>query len=385
MISRKKLLQTVRAALQRSRVVALIGPRQCGKTTLARMIIKANSPNYFDLEDPASLGRLSEPMIALNDLKGVVVIDEVHRRPEIFSILRILADRQPTSARFLILGSATPQLLRQSSESLAGRLEVIEMGGFNLAELGEEHHGLHWLRGGLPLSYLAKDEKISWIWRKQFIQTFLERDVPQFGIRIPALTMLRFWTILSHYHGQIWNAEETARSLAMKGAAVRSYLDLLTGLFMIRQLQPWQANIKKRQVKAPKIYFTDSGLLHQLLGIHNQLELLTHPKTGASWEGYVINEALRLLEPDESFFWSTHQGAEIDLVMRKNTRLYGLEVKRGDAPRKTPSMQIAMDNLDLEKIVVIYPGERRYMISARMEAVPLREIIGGWDALFSEK
>ena len=302
MIRRPQALSQIRHALRRSRVVALIGPRQCGKTTLARQIVPPDSLNYFDLEDPASLARLAEPMTALAGLRGVVVIDEIQRRPELFAVLRVLADRRPLPARFLILGSATPGLLRQSSESLAGRLEVVPLTGFSLAEVEARTVNRHWQRGGFPLAYLAKSQADSLFWRRQFIQSFLERDLPQLGVTIPAPALLRFWTMLAHYHGQIWNAAEPARSLGVSEPTVRRYLDLLTGLIMVRQLPPWHENLKKRQVKAPKVFIRDSGLLHQLLGIRTEAELLAHPKCGASWEGYAIEETLKAVQPDEVYF-----------------------------------------------------------------------------------
>ena len=285
MIERSQLIARLQQALKRSRVVALLGPRQCGKTTLARQIVDIPSPNYFDLESPAVLARLAQPMSMLQDLSGVVVIDEIQRVPELFPILRVLADRVPLPARFLILGSASPALLRQSSESLAGRISRVMMIGFSLAEIGFEQRARHWLRGGYPVSFLAEDDAESFGWRTDFTQTFLERDLPQFGFSISATTLLRFWTMTAHYHGQIWNSAEPARSLGIGETTVRRYLDLLTDVFMIRQLQPWHANLKKRQVKAPKIYFRDTGLLHQLLGIRSEKDLLNHPKGGASWEG----------------------------------------------------------------------------------------------------
>lgn len=382
MLERPTLFHRVRTALERSRVVVLLGPRQCGKTTLAREFVEVNSPHYFDLEDPVSLARLDEPMTALRDLRELVVIDEVQRRPALFPILRVLADRQPLPAQFLVLGSASPELLRQSSESLAGRLEIVMMTGFSLAEVGMEVQTRHWLRGGFPLSFLARAETDSLVWRKNFIQTFLERDLPQAGITTPAIALLRFWTMLAHYHGQIWNAAEPARSLGVSEPTVRRYLDLLSGMFMIRQLPPWHANLKKRQVKAPKIYFRDTGLLHQLLGIRSEQELLSHPKCGASWEGYVIEETLQTLEPDEAYFWATHNGAEIDLVLLKDGRLLGVECKRMDAPRLTPSMRIALEDLKLERIAVVYPGTRRYPLAERVEVVPLEVLGDGIEGLF---
>jgi predicted AAA+ superfamily ATPase len=377
MIKRLNLDRQVQQALKRSRVVALIGPRQCGKTTMARDLVSANSPNYFDLEDPQSLARLDEPMTALKPLRGTVVIDEVQRRPDLFQVLRVLVDRKPLPARFLILGSTSPDFFRQSAESLAGRIETIEMRGFCLEEIGWKVQMRHWFRGGFPLSYLARTEKDSEIWRKQFIQTFLERDLVQWGINIPALTLLRFWTMLAHYHGQTWNAAEPARSLGVAEPTVRRYLDILSGVFMIRQLFSWHANLKKRQVKAPKVYFRDTGLLHHLLGIRSEKELLMHPKCGASWEGYVIEETLHALRPDATYYWATHNGAEIDLIMIKDGKMLGVECKRLDAPRLTPSMKIALHDLQLERILVIYPGTQHYKIADRIEAVPFKEVVRG--------
>ncbi len=381
-IERTALLKHIRSALRRSRIVAIIGPRQCGKTTLARELLEPGSPNYFDLEDPTSLARLDEPMTALRGLKGLVVIDEVQRRPELFPVLRVLADRKPQPAKVLILGSASPDLLRQSSESLAGRLETVRMSGFSLAELGAQAQRRHWLRGGFPASFLARSESDSLAWRKNFIQTFLERDLPQLGITAPATVLRRFWTMLAHYHGQTWNAADPARSLGVTEPTVRRYLGILSGVLMVRQLQPWYANLRKRQVKAPKLYLQDTGILHQLLGIRSENDLLHHPKSGASWEGYVIEETLKAVEPDEAYFWATHSGAEIDLVLLKKGRLLGVECKRKDAPRLTPSMSIALEDLKLERIAVVYPGDKRYRLAARVEAVPFEAVAQGVKGLF---
>ncbi len=385
MIDRKDLVHNVRLALRRSRVVALIGPRQCGKTTLVQRLLDADSTNHFDLEDPSSLPRLDEPMTALQGLKGLVVIDEVQRKPELFTVLRVLADQKPLPARFLILGSASPELLRQSSESLAGRIETVAMSGFSIGEVGISFQTRHWIRGAFPLSFLARTEADSFAWRKNFIQTFLERDIPQWGIGTPAIALLRFWTMLAHYHGQTWNAAEPARSLGVSEPTVRRYLDILSGVFMIRQLTPWHANLKKRQVKAPKIYFRDTGLLHQLLGIRSEKELLSHPKCGASWEGYVIEETIKATEPDETYYWATHSGAEIDLVLIKNGRMLGVECKRIDAPRITPSMRIAREDLHLEQIAVVYPGTKRYSLGDGVTAVPLDAVADGMKGLFPKK
>ena len=386
MIGRHRYLELIREALRRSRVVALIGPRQSGKTTLARQIVPPGSVQYFDLEDPASLARLAEPMTALASLRGVVVIDEVQRRPDLFPILRVLADRTPASARFLILGSASPDLLHQSSESLAGRLETIALSGFGLAEIGARALDRHWLRGGFPRAFLARTNADSLVWRRQFIHTFLERDLPQLGITIAAPALLRFWTMLAHDHGNIWNAADPARSLGVSEPTVRRYLDLLAGLFMVRQLPPWHENLRKRQVKSPKVYLRDSGLLHHLLGIGSEADLLSHPKCGASWEGYAIEETLKILQPDEASFWATHQGAELDLFLIKDGRRLGVEIKRVDAPTLTPSMRIAYHDLQLEHLVVLYPGTARYALADWASALPLAVLAqGNGDALFPRR
>jgi predicted AAA+ superfamily ATPase len=355
--------------------VALLGPRQCGKTTLARRFVPTESLNYFDLEDPSGLARLTEPDTALRPLKGLVVIDEIQRRPDLFSLLRVLADRKPPPSRFLILGSASPDLLKQSSETLAGRLETVLLEGFRLADLGAGAQLRHWVRGGFPLSFTARTEANSVAWRRQFLQTFLERDLPQLGVTIPAVALRRFWSMIAHYHGQIWNAAELARALAVNESTVRRYLDLMTGVFMIRQLPPWFENLGKRQVKAPKVYVRDSGLLHALLGIANQRDLEHHPKVGASWEGYAVEEVLKALQPDEAYYWATHNGAEIDLVLFKKSRRIGVECKRADAPTLTRSMHIALTDLRLNRIFVVYPGEKRYTLAKRVEVVPLAEFV----------
>jgi uncharacterized protein len=374
-INRKTDRELVRAALKRSRIVALLGPRQSGKTTLARQFVSTDSINYFDLEDPQSLARLSEPDTALRPLKRLVVIDEIQRRPDLFPLLRVLADRRPLPARFLILGSASPDLLKQSSETLAGRLETVPLEGFLLADLGAKSQNRHWIRGGFPLSFTARTEADSLVWRRQFLQTFLERDIPQLGITIPAVALRRFWNMVAHYHGQIWNAAELARALAVNESTVRRYLDLMTGLFMVRQLPPWFENLGKRQVKAPKVYIRDTGLLHALLGVASQRDLELHPKVGASWEGYAVEEILKSFRPDDAYFWATHQGAELDLLLFKRGRRIGIECKRADAPVLTPSMRIALADLKLDELRVVYPGEKRYTLARKIEVVPLAELV----------
>lgn len=381
MIERKKLIQQVRYALEHNRVVALIGPRQCGKTTIARQIVTPDSSNYFDLEDPVSLLRLDHPKTALQDLRGIVVIDEVQNKPDLFPILRVLCDRTPLPARFLILGSASPALLRQSSESLAGRISIIPMSGFKLEEVGINMLNQHWERGGFPLSFLAEAERQSWEWRKNFVATFLERDVPQFGGKISSTSLFRFWSMLAHYHGQIWNAAEAARTLNINESTARRYLDLLQDLFMVRQLQPWFTNIGKRQVKSPKIYFRDTGLLHYLLGIKSADELAIHPRMGASWEGYALEEIIKATQPDEAYFWATHSGAELDLLLIKDNKRIGVECKRMDAPKLTPSMRTAMKDLELDKLVVVYPGSQPYSLADGITVAPLTKAIAGGEIL----
>jgi len=382
MIKRSGLKLRLQKALERSRAVVLLGPRQCGKTTLARELVDVTSANYFDLEDPESIRRLDNANTALAGLKGLVVIDEVQRRPELFPILRVLLDRRPLPAKFLILGSVSPELLKQSSESLAGRIETIVMGGFGLDEVGPKQSQRLWLRGGFPLSFLAKNDADSFIWRKSFIQMFLERDLRQQGIAAPTVALYRFWTMLAHTHGQIWNAADPAGSLGVSQPTIRRYLDILSGVFMVRQLQPWHANTKKRQVKSPKIYIRDTGMLHTLLGVKTESDLLGSPRCGASWEGYVIEEVIHSVDPDEVYFWATHNDAEIDLVFMKNGRMYGLECKRADAPKMTPSMKIALEDLKLEHIAVVYPGKKRYTLNKKVTVVPFDAISGGMKTIF---
>jgi hypothetical protein len=375
MIDRASDTALVRTALKRSRVVALLGPRQCGKTTLARQFVPPDSLNYFDLEEPASLARLAEPDTALRPLKKLVVIDEIQRRPDLFPLLRVLADRSPLPARFLILGSASPDLLRQSSETLAGRIETVPLEGFRLSDLGAAAQYRHWLRGGFPLAYTPRIERDSLAWRRQFLQTLLERDLPQLGVRIPTVALRRFWNMVAHYHGQIWNASELARALAVNESTVRHYLDLMTGVFMVRQLPPWFENLGKRQVKAPKVYVRDTGLLHTLLGVTDRRSLEHHPKVGASWEGYAVEEVLKAHQPDEAYYWATHSGAEIDLILFKNGRRIGVECKRADAPSLTPSMRIAMADLKLDQLFVVYPGEKTYSLAKNVQVIPLAKFV----------
>lgn len=378
-VPRPRHLERVRSLLRRSPVVAILGPRQSGKTTLARAVRRAAAgpAAVYDLEDPADLARFADPMLALRPLRGLVIIDEVQRQPGLFESLRVLADRRGTPARFLVLGSASPALLRQSSESLAGRLAFHELAGFSLEEVGAPALDRLWLRGGFPRSFLARSAAASLDWRLDFIRTFLERDVPQLGVSIPAAALGRFWTMLAHYHGQIWNASEFARAFGVSDMTVRRYLDLLAATFVVRVLQPWHENIAKRQVKSPKIYLADSGLLHGLLNLGTPRDLERHPKVGASFEGYAIStvvDRLRARWP-ECYFWATHAGAELDLlVVRGRTRL-GFEVKRTVAPTVTPSMRAALADLQLSRLDVIHAGDATFRLAPRIRAVALSRIL----------
>jgi len=352
----------------------LLGPRQCGKTALARRFAAGEKAEYFDLEDPTDARRLENPSLALEPLAGLVVIDEIQRKPELFPLLRVLADREALPARFLILGSASPDLIRTSSETLAGRVEFVYMSGFDLEEVGTEHLTRLWHRGGFPLSYLAQTDEDSAAWRDNFISTFLERDLRSFGIESPPAQLRRFWTMLAHTHGQIWNAAQLAVSLGLSSMTVRRYLDILQGAFMIRVLQPWHENIKKRQVKSPKVFLQDSGLLHSLLEIRGQRALLGHPKLGASWEGFALDQIIRCLQIGTPYFWATHAGAELDLLATVDGRRYGFECKYSDAPGATRSMHTAVAELQLEYLFVIYPGSKAYPLGEKVTVVPLSQI-----------
>ena len=356
-------------------VTALYGPRQCGKTTLARSLVKADSPNYFDLEDPVSARRLAEPMTALRPLRGLVVIDEVQRQPDLFPVLRVLADRRPRPARFLILGSASPELLRQGSESLAGRIALVEMTGFQLPEISDGHERRLWWRGGFPGAFLARSDSAARSWQENFIRTFLERDIREFGSQIPAATLRRLWTMIAHYHGNIGNASELGRSLGDSHTTIKRHLDLLSGALMVRQLPPWHENLAKRQVKTPKLYVRDSGLLHALLDVPSFRALEGNPKLGASWEGFVIEEILRRTGDRQAYFWSTQSGAELDLLLFHGGQRIGVEVKYADAPGLTKSMRIAREDLSLNQLYVVYPGREAYPLERGVEVLPLTEIL----------
>lgn len=354
-------------------MVALIGPRQCGKTTLARELAEARRSTYFDLEDPLDLERLAQPKIALGLPDGLVVIDEVQRRPDLFPVLRVLADQQRRGRRFLILGSASPELLRQGSETLAGRIAFVEMAGFDLGEVGAAALRRLWWRGGFPRSFLARSDAASSRWRRDFIRTFLERDVMQLGIRIPAPVLRRLWMMLAHCHGQTWNASEISRSLGEAHTTVKRHLDALTGALVVRQLRPWHENLGKRQVKAPKVYVRDPGLLHALLGVDSAAALDAHPKVGASWEGFVVEELIGLAGERNAFYWRTQAGAELDLLLFLQGRRIGVEVKYADAPSMTRSMHACIESLKLDWLYVVYPGRETYAVRPCVEVMPLAQ------------
>jgi predicted AAA+ superfamily ATPase len=374
MVQRPRFLERLRAAVSRSPVTALLGPRQCGKTTLAGMFARGRSATFYDLESQPDLRRLQNPELALAAERGLVVLDEIQARPELFGVLRVLADRPRSRSRFLVLGSASPDIVRGASESLAGRVEFVELAGFDLTEAGTGSWQRLWLRGGFPRSWLAKKAEDSRVWREGLIRTFLERDVPQLGITIPAAAMRRFWTMLAHYHGQTWNASEIAGSMGLSDKTVRSYLDILTGTFMVRQLQPWHENVGKRQVKAPKVFLRDSGLLHSLLDLADRHRLFAHPRVGASFEGFVIEEVLRAVAPQQAFFWATYGGAELDLFFLRDGRRYGVEVKFSEAPSTTRSMRTAIEALSLDHLWVVYPGRHAYPADGSITMWPVSEI-----------
>ena len=361
-------------ALRESPVVALLGPRQAGKTTLAREAAKGLGAEFFDLEDPVDLSRLANPKLALESLRGLVVLDEAQRQPELFPILRVLADRPRVPARFLLLGSASPHLVRGVSESLAGRVRLIEMGGFDLSEAGPELMTRLWQRGGFPRSFMAPSDQRSFRWRGDFISTFLERDIPQLGLSIPAAALRRFWTMVAHYHGQIWNAAEFARSIGSSEPTARRYLDILCGAYVARQLPPWFENVAKRQVKAPKVYIRDSGILHALLSLPTMRDLAAHPKYGASWEGFALEQVLSRADTRDAYFWATHGGAELDLLLMKGGRRIGFEFKCADAPRMTKSMRVALADLRLERLFVVYPGARSYDLEEKVRVLALSDL-----------
>jgi uncharacterized protein len=379
MTTRDAHLRRVASLLKRFPVVALLGARQVGKTTLAtQLLAAARSPGMrFDLESPSDVAQLADPLLALGERRGLVVLDEVQRRPELFPVLRVLADRRPLRARFLVLGSASPELLRQTTESLAGRIAYHELPGFSVQEVGVQHLNRLWVRGGFPKSFLSRSDTASMEWRQQFIRTFVERDLPALGMNVAGDTMRRFWTMLAHQHAQLWNASEIGRSFGVADTTVRGYLDRLTDALVVRQLKPWHENIGKRQVKAPKIYVRDSGLLHALLNLVSQRDIEAHPKLGASWEGYVIGQIVQQLDvrPDEVSFWRTHTGAELDLLVVRGQRRIGFEIKRTTAPTITPSMRSAMQDLRLDSLTVVHAGAESFRLGKQTRAVPVARLV----------
>jgi len=374
MIPRPKPINQIDSAFRIHPITALLGPRQCGKTTLARMIAEREPSTYFDLENPVDIRRLSAPLTVLENLSGLVVVDEIQRRPDLFELLRVLVDRPQSPARFLVLGSASPTLVKAASESLAGRIGFVDLSGFDLWEVGLENRTRLWLHGGFPSSFLAEDVAASVAWRNDFTRTFLERDIPQLGITIPAETLRRFWTMVAHYHGQVWNAAQFARSLGTSENTARRYLDILAGTYMVRILPPWFENIRKRQVKAPKIYIRDSGILHSLLQLHTLADLQGHPKLGSSWEGFALELVVRTLQTHDTYCWATHAGAELDLFVTAKGKRYGFEFKFADAPGRSRSMHAAIQDLHLEHLWVIYPGQQEYALDERISAIPIEVI-----------
>lgn len=378
-LPRTRHLKALRRLLRGHPVVAVLGARQVGKTTLARQFVARHRgpAAVFDLEDPREVARLADPMLALGDRRGLVVLDEVHRRPDLFPLLRVLVDRPRNPARFLVLGSASPSLLGQGSETLAGRIAFYELPGLSLDEVGGARLGRRWVRGGFPRSYLARTERESVTWRRNFVRTFLERDIPGLGLRIPPQTLHRFWSMLAHYHGQILNTSELARSFGVADTTIRHYLDVLSSTFVVRQLPPWAENISKRQVKAPKVYLADSGLLHTLLDVETPHDLERHPKVGASWEGLLMEAVIQQLgaRRDQCYFWATHAGAELDLLVVRGRRRLGFEFKRTAAPQVTPSMRTALRDLKLSRLDVIHAGEHSFRLAPRVRAVAAARLL----------
>ena len=378
MVDRIRDIKELDSLLDQFPVVGIVGARQVGKTTLARILARQRLPavTHFDLEHPEDQARLRDPMLALKDLGGLVIIDEIQRAPDIFPVLRVLADREDAQTRFLILGSASPEMLRQGAESLAGRIAYHELGGFTLEDGGIDQLDTLWIRGGFPRSFLAADEQQSMRWRTAFIQTFLERDLGQLGITIPATTLRRFWNMVAHYHGQLWNASEFSRSFGISDTSVRRYLDILTSALVLRQLSPWHENVGKRQVKSPKVYVADSGMLHALLGIDDLSALEGHPKLGASWEGFLLDQIIRLngLQWKECFFWRTYAGAELDLLIVKGNRRIGFEIKRTSSPSLTPSMRNAIHDLALDQCYLVHAGQHSFPLADHVDAISASRI-----------
>jgi uncharacterized protein len=356
-------------------VVVLLGPRQCGKTTISRFFSDTDIFDRYDLENPQDKARLEQALLVLSEAKGRVIIDEVQKRPDLFELIRVLVDRPDNKASFLLLGSASPSIVRGASESLAGRCRFIEMSGFTIEEVGPERQRELWLRGGFPRSFLSPSEKASRSWREDFIRSFLERDIPQLGFSIPTESLRRFWSMVAHDHGNVWNASELARSLGTGEATMRRYLDIMSGVFLVRQLPPWFENGPKRYVKSPKIYIRDTGLLHSLPSIEDTDGLFGHPKYGASWEGFVIEQILARVDTRDAYFWETHSGAELDLLLFIRGKRIGVEAKAADAPVMGKSMRIAIEDLKLDALYIVYPGEKSYWLSEAAQALPLPALL----------
>ena len=375
-IDRPDFIKDVETSIRNNPVTAIMGPRQCGKTTLAGAIARSTESSVFDLEDPADYELLSEtPRLILQQQKGLVVLDEIQRIPKLFPLLRVLADEPDSGRRFLILGSASPELVQKSLESLAGRIGFINLSGFNLHEVGINNLEKLWLRGGFPRSFLGTDDDQSFSWRENFIQTFLERDISNYGFNIPHVTLRRFWLMLAHYHGQIWNGAEFARAMGVSEPTVKRYLDILTGTYMVRQLQPWHENLKKRQVKAPKVYIRDSGVLHALLGVEGN-DIYTHLKSGASWEGFIVEQLISKLKSRDFYYWRTHTGTELDLLVLKGGKRLGFEIKLSETPKISRSMLSVFDDLQLDRMYLIYKGHRDFLLNEHILAVPATRICG---------
>lgn len=374
-INRPQFEEEVRESLSHNPVTAILGPRQCGKTTLARTISETIKSTIFDLEDPSDFELLkSTPKQIFSRLEGLIIIDEIQRLPELFPVLRVLADEVGSKRKYLILGSASPELIKNSSESLAGRIGFVNLTGFRLNEVGNENLQNLWLKGGFPRSYLALNDSQSFSWRNDFIQTFLERDISLYGFNIPPVTLRRFWQMLAHYHGQIWNGAEFARAMGVSEPTVKRYLDILTGTYMIRQLQPWHENLNKRQVKAPKVYIRDSGILHALLSLPDST-ILTNVKIGASWEGFAIEQILQKVDTRDSYFWRTHTGAELDLLVLKLGKRIGFEIKYSEIPKITRSMYNVMEDLKLDKLYIVNSGSRKLDLDEKISVLPATQII----------
>lgn len=376
MLKRETLQQSIENAIDDYKIVALLGPRQCGKTTMARWIAeKHKDAVFFDLEDPENPLQEERAKTVLKKYNGLVVIDEIQLQPSLFSLLRVLSDDPKNSSKFLILGSASPAIVKNVSETLAGRVALMEMNGFFVNEVSSSKMDSLWLKGGFPISFLADSERTSFHWRQNFIKTFLERDIPQLGIRIPSERLRRFWTMIAHYHGNIWNGSEIARSLGTKEPAARHYLDILSGTYVVRQLQPWHENLGKRLVKSPKVYIRDTGLLHALLGLQTFDSLLSHPKLGLSWESWCIEQIIHLTDSvNSAWFYATHGGAELDLLIIRNGKRIGFEFKYMDAPKTTKSMHHVIEDLHLEKLYIVYPGENDFPFSEKIELLPSSKI-----------